>query len=262
MLGYISYGDGPKRPVFERRQLLGNTFAALRMAENSRPEGLLPKRRAAVAARKLRELGVRQAVFPVDFPYLALFARQGVCPVDPLPLRQALAAPLVQRRLSAMGISGTQATIAVSGRHMSRALMDAAKALAIHYRYVMLDVPTGAEEFARTLRREYGISLLLRPAVEQLDRADALLLYGPRGDLSGENPILCTLYPGGERGWEELSYGLPAALAESIEPNCCREQLMAALYAAGVLPLENILAEIEVDRTGKYLYNANAIIIK
>ena len=35
---------------------------------------------------------VRSAVFPVDFPYTALFIRMGVLPVDTLPLRRALAA--------------------------------------------------------------------------------------------------------------------------------------------------------------------------
>lgn len=262
MLGYISYGDGLKRPVLERLQLQGCPFVGLRLPSGRRPEGALARRRAAAAARALRSMGVRQAVFPMEFPYGSLFLRQGVTPVDPVPLRRALAAGLVQRELSRMGLDGAHGVIAVSGERMERPLMDTVRTLAIRYRYVILDVPSGGEEFARTLRREYGISLLLQPAAEQMERADALLLFSLRGDLRGENPVCYALYPGGEKGWEAVSYGLPAALREQSGSDCCREQLLAALWAAGVLSPEDILAEIDVDRTGKCLYNAKDIIIK
>ena len=108
----------------------------------------------------------------------------------------------------------------------------------------LLSARDGGEVLARELRREYGISLLLDPARDQLDRADALLLYAPRPDLAGDNAVLWGLYPGGELGRGRLPLVLPAALAEQVEPNCGREQLTAALYALGVLPLEAVLAEI------------------
>ena len=126
---------------------------------------------------------------------------------------------------------------------MSRELWDGAKTLALHYRYVLLDAP-GAEDLARELRREYGISLLLRPSPDQLERADALLLFSPRKDLTGENPILYTLYPGGEAGRGRLPLVLPPALTDQVEPNCDQEQLAAALYAQGVVTLEDLLGEI------------------
>ena len=85
---------------------------------------------------------------------------------------------------------------------------------------------------------------MLDPARDQLDRADALMLYAPRPDLAGDNAVLWGLYPGGELGRGRLPLVLPAALAEQVEPNCGREQLTAALYALGVLPLEAVLAEI------------------
>lgn len=244
MLGYIIYGDGPKRPEIGERQLLGAGFVALRMGESAHPNGPLALRRAAAGARQLREMGVRAAVFPVDFPYTALFLRQGIAPVDTLPLRRALAAPLTRRRLEGMGLSPAQAVVAISGERTSRELAETAKALAISFRYVLLSVRSGGEEFARGLRREYGISLLLKPSADQLDRADALLLFAPRGDLAGENAVLYALYPGGEAGRGRLPLSLPAALAEQVEPNCSGEQLAAALYGAGALRLETILAEI------------------
>ena len=172
------------------------------------------------------------------------FIRHGICPVDTLPLRRALAAPLTRRRLEEKGFSPTEAVAAISAERAGKEVMEAAKALALCYRYVLLSVSRGGEDFARSLRREYGISLLLKPSVEQLDRADALLLFSQRTDLAMENTILFTLYPGGEAGRGCLPLLLPPALAGQLEPNCSQEQLAAALYTLGGLTLETLLAEI------------------
>lgn len=243
MLGYIAYGDGPKRPVLEEKKLGGGRFLALTVRETARPGGPLALARARKAARQLRERGVRWAVFPVDFPYTALFIRQGVSPVETISLRRALAAPLTRRGLEALGLSPTEAVVGISGDRMTRELWDTAKALALSFRYVLLSAPEG-EKLARELRREYGISLLLRPSPDQLERADALLLFAPRKELAGRNPILYTLYPGGEGGRGRLPLVLPAALAEQAAPNCDTEQLAAALFAQGAVTLEALLAEI------------------
>ena len=238
------FGEGPKRPELGERQLSGGTFVTLQMGLQARPNGPLAHFRARQGARMLRESGIRSAVFPVDFPYTALFIRQGVLPVDTLPLRRLLAAPLTRRRLENGGFQPTQAVAAVSGDRVIREVTDCAKALALSYRYVLLSVRGDAEPFARNLRREYGISLLLDPSPDQLDRADALVLFSPRTDLSLNNPILYTLYPGGEAGRGRLPLCLPPALAEQTEANCDREQLAAALYAMGALAPETLLAVI------------------
>lgn len=243
MLGYIVYSDGPKRPVLAEKKLAGGRFMSLTMRAPARPGSPLAVARAKGAARRLREAGVRCAVFPVDFPYTALFLRQGVAPVETVPLRRALAAPLTRRRLEGLSLSPTEAVVGIYGDRMSRELWDTIKTLALSFRYVLVDAP-GGEELARELRREYGISLLLRPSPDQLDRADALLLFSPRKELTGENPILYTLYPGGEAGKGRVPLRLPAALAESVEPNCDMEQLAAALFSQGTITLENLLAEI------------------
>lgn len=244
MLGYIIYGDGAgRRPVLGDRQLSGGNFVTLEMGRHSRPNGPAALFRARQGARMLREAGVRSAVFPVDFPYTALFIRQGVLPIDTLPLRRALAAPLTRRRLEAEGCQPTQAVVAVSGDRPIREVTECAKALALSYRYVLLSVKGDAEPFARNLRREYGISLVLEPSPDQLNRADALVLFSPRNDLTMDNPILYALYPGGEAGRGRLPLQLPAALAEQTESNCDQEQLTAALYAMGALTVENLLAE-------------------
>ncbi len=244
MLGYIMYGEGPKRPELGERQLSGGNFVTLRLSLHPRPNGPLALYRARQGARLLRESGVRTAVFPVDFPYTALFIRQGILPVDTLPLRRAMAAPLTRRRLERLGCQPTQAVVAVSGERATREILETAKALALSYRYVLLSA-RGGEDFARTLRREYGISLLLDPSADQIDRADALVLFAPRGDLAQDNKILYTLYPGGEAGRGRLPLCLPKALEDQTESNCDREQLAAALYGLGVLPLETLLAETD-----------------
>lgn len=244
MLGYISYGDGLKKPVLGERTLAGGNFTELRLGRPARPNGPLALHRAKLAAEKLREAGVRTAVFPVDFPYTGLFVRQGIRPVDPLPLRRSLAAPLVRRQLETLGISSTEAVVAVSGERAAQETAEAAKALALRYRYVLLSVRIGGDDLAKALRREYGVSLLPRPTPEQLDRADALVLFAPRSDLKLENPILYTLYPGGEVGRGHLPLCLPPALADTVDPNCDREQLSAALFSQGVLSKEDILVEI------------------
>lgn len=243
MLGYIMYADGPKRPELGERKLPGGTFVTLRMGQSAHPNSPLALGRARQGARRLREAGVRSAVFPVDFPYTALFIRQGISPVDTLPLRRALAAPMTRQRLEELQLAPTQAVVAISGERASREVTETAKALALGYRFVLLSVKSGGEEFARSLRREYGISLLLRPSPDQLDRADALVLFDPRTDLALENPVLYALYPGGEAGRGRLSLHLPAALEAQVEPNCDPEQLAAALYAAGGIPLEAFLRQ-------------------
>lgn len=241
MLGYIRYGGGQKRPELGERQLPGGAFVALHMGQSAHPMGPLALARARQGARRLREAGVCAAVFPVDFPYTALFIRQGICPVDTLPLRRALAAPMTRRGLETLGLSPTQAVVAVTGERASREVAECAKALALSYRYVLLGVNSGGEGFARGLRREYGISLVLDPSPDQLDRADALVMFSHRGDLAKENPILYTLYPGGEAGRGRLPLTLPAGIQSQVEANCDFEQLAAALYAMGGLPLESLI---------------------
>ena len=243
MLGYIIYGEGPKRPELGDLQLSGGNFVTLRMGLEAHPNGPLARYRARQGARLLREAGARSAVFPVDFPYTAMFIRQGILPIDTLPLRRALAAPLTRRRLEAGGFQPTQAVVAIAGDRAVREVTECAKALALSYRYVLLSA-RGAEAFAKSLRREYGISLLLDPSPDQLNRADALVLFSPRTDLSQENPILYALYPGGEAGRGRLPLCLPAGIRTQTAANCDAEQLAAALYAIGALPLETLLAEI------------------
>ena len=240
MLGCIVYHENSSsKPYLRQEQLLGGTFLVLDLGRGA--QGPFAARRAARAAKRMLTQGVHRAVFPVNFPHTAVFLRQGIAPVDPLPLRRALSARYVHHKLAALGLSVTQAVIAISGEYVSDELAHTVVTLARSYRYVMLSVPSGGEEYARMLRQQYGISLLLNPSPDQLDRADALLLFSPRSDLTRENPVLCTLYPGEERG--SIPLQLATSLTEIIPENCCRDQLAAALHSMGILSPRQLLGE-------------------
>lgn len=241
MIGLIEYYENStaKAKLAQERRC-GGTFLVLDMGRGAR--GAFASRRAASAAKQMHAQGVRRAVFPVDFPHTAIFLRHGITPVDPLPLRRALGALYVRRRLDGLGLSATQAVVAVAGNSVTGELAQTVRELALAYRYVLLSVSSGGEEFARDMRRQYGVSLLLSPSNDQLDRADALVLFTPRKELTRENAVLCTLYPGGEeRGLVPLR--LNETLTSQIAPNCPTDQLAAALHSAGVLPAQQLLGE-------------------
>lgn len=241
MLGYIEFEENAAKASLSKESRSGGTFLVLNMGKGAR--GAFAPRRAARAAEKMREQGVRRAVFPVDFPHTAVFLRRGITPVDPMPLRCKLCARFVKKKLEMLGVSAAQAVVAVSGDYVSEELAQTVRELAVSYRYVLLSVRAGGEEFARRMRRQYGVSLVLAPSVDQLERADALVLFAPRNELKRENPVLCALYPGGEeRGRVPLALG--EELSEGVAENCSHEQLVAALYSMGIASAERFLGEI------------------
>lgn len=241
MLGFIDYCEtAAGAPKLRQERRCGGNFLVLDMGRGA--QGVFAARRAASAAKKMRAQGVRRAVFPVDFPHTAIFLRHGIAPVDPMPLRKVLAPQYVRRRLDAIALAPTQAVVAVAGEHLSSEMMQTVQELALAYRYVMLSVRSGGEEAARNLRRQFGISLLLSPSRDQLDRADALVLFAPRADLSCRNSVLCTLYHGGgEQGRVPLQ--LSETIRGDIPPNCSIDQLAAALYHMGALSPLQLLGE-------------------
>ena len=97
----------------------------------------------------------------------------------------------------------------------------------------LLDLAYGGEELCRSLRREYGVSLLATPSMEQLEEADVLVMFAPRRELSRKNPIVLILYEGEEQSLPPLT--LPPTLEEKLPVGCSRPQLLAALQEAGVL---------------------------
>ena len=193
------------------------------------PEAIL-RRRVLAAGKRLRKLGVTQAVLPAGFPYGQELARCGLRPVSTLPLRRILAADWVRWVLEEKGQSPAGARVAVCAAQLTGEVVRTVTELSLRHRYVLLDLPYGGEELCRQLRREYGVSLLLGPSREQLEGSDALVLFDARTDL--KNPAALALYDESQPLPPLL---LPPALEEKLPKGCDRGQLLAALREQGSL---------------------------
>ena len=193
------------------------------------PEAIL-RRRVLAAGKRLRKLGVTQAVLPASFPCGQELARCGLRPVSTLSLRRALAADWVRWALEEKGKSPAGARVAVCAAQLTGEVVRTVTELSLRHRYVLLDLPYGGEELCRQLRREYGVSLLLGPAREQLEGADALVLFDARTDL--KNPAALALY---DESQPLPPVSLPPAMEEALPPGTDRGQMLAALREAGVL---------------------------
>ena len=240
MLGYIAYQENSTDKAYMRQEKRhGGSFLVLDMGHSAR--GMFAPHRAASAAKQMRAQGVRRAVFPFDFPHTAVFLRHGIAPVDTLPLQRALCVPYVRKKLSGMGLSGTQAVIAVVGTSVGEVLAQTVRDLSRSYRYVLLSVSSGGDAFAAEMRRQYGISLLLQPSADQLARSDALILFSPTDSPVRNDRLICALYPGAS---PHHRIPLQPGFREGIPSNCPPDQLASALHSQGILPAEHFLGEI------------------
>ncbi len=222
-----------KRTVrLEERTVLHMRFAWAALSRGPRtPEAVL-RRRVAAAAKRLHRMGVNRAVLPPAFPYGAQLEKYGIRPVSTLALRRRVAADWVRAALAERELPVGGARVAVSAAQLTGEAVRTVTELALRHRYVLLDLPGGGEELCRQLRREYGVSVLLGPSKEQMEEAEALVLFDPRTDLAAKNPVVLTLY-GEEAPLPALA--LPPALEEQLPDGADRGQLLAALQEAGVL---------------------------
>ena len=237
MIGMISWNLSESRKgrgmkVYQQG-ILHMRFAVAEVPRGERTPEILVRRRVQSAARRLQKAGVVKVVLPKGFPYLLQLGKYGIAPVSTLPLRRQLAAEWVQVALEDRGMSGSSARVAVTAAQMTAELVRTVTELALRNRYVLLEVPYGGEELGRQLRREYGVSLLLDPTAEQMEEAEALVLFDNRPDLKRKSPVVLELYQGAETPMPPLV--LPPALEEQLPEDADREQLLAALQEGGVL---------------------------
>lgn len=255
MVGYISYTPDNKGWTIARRRLAGAQFIEARIGRDRR---LLERHYASRAARALSRAGIRQAVFPLDYPHMDLFIRRGILPVDPLPLYQRMAPLIVKRRMGQLGLSPGTTTVAVVAEGMNSALERIVTDLALQVRYVMLSLQIPAEAFCEGLQREYGVSILQQPGRRQLRQADVLLLFCPWEE-GAENSVVLHLYDGERVLWRNaVSFALPRRLMGEVEENCNFPQLLTVLLLGGMLQNYQIPI-IDVDITGKSYYNADIV---
>lgn len=198
----------------------------------------LSRRRVVAAGKKLHKRGVVQAVLPEDFPFQEQLEHCGLRPVSTLALRRAIVADWVRWGLAESGRPAAGARVAVSAASLTGEVVRTVTELALRHRYVLLDLPYGGEELCRQLRREYGVSLLLGPSKEQLEGAEALVLFDFRTDLTLGNPVALRLF---DESQALPPLSLPPQLEEQLPQGADRGQLLAALREAGVLRREQIV---------------------
>lgn len=240
MFGYVEWTTETNRRrgiVLRERAILHLRFcSAVLLRKEKTPEWIL-RRRVAAAAKQMQKLGISQAVFPDEFPYMEIFGRHGIQAVQTLPLYRSLAADLVRAAMEEGGLSSGKAVIAVCTDRLSMEVQKTVTELCIRNRYVLLSSTGDGEPLCRHLRREYGVSLVLTEDPEQLGRADVKVLFIQKEDLNRDGIVL-NLYE--EHAEDHRPLILNAELEEQVPAGCSRPQLFAALCQAGALRIGQV----------------------
>ena len=255
MFGYIVYESGERRGRLEQRNLLGVRVLEAAVPGRRQVYGALAARRLAAA---MARRGVKQAVFPQDFPFAQAFWRRGVLPVNTLELYRALAGRAVKEGMAGLGLAPAETTAAVTAERITRGVEELVTELCMTVRYVLLQVPRGGEDLCRRLKGEYGVSVQLRPGRRQLEEADVLVELAPPPEMTFRGALVLPLYDGERvvrRSGIRLSLPPQAAAAA---PGCEEDQLLAVLYRCGVLQKYQIPLKM-VDIPGKSHYNASIV---
>lgn len=233
MLGYVAYrADGLS--AAPARMIGGARFRAVYVRRGD----TLPARLSArAAARALRLDGVRCAVFPPDYPHRALFAGYGVSPPPLTPLCHAFAAGIVRRYAAQRGLDLRRAAVAFAARHVTPELRRAVWELSAEARYIVLRIPGGGEELARTLRRARGVAARVAAPGEVVS-AGLTVCFEPCGTELGEGAVLPLYAPEPPDGASRAGLELCAALflagaldAERAAQAAFRDPLIAASSA-------------------------------
>ena len=214
MIGMLLWkppGKREKAVQVRERSILHTRFFCAEITRGPKTPEVALRRRVASAVKHLDQL-----------------TKGGLRPVSTLPLRRAIAADWVRWSLLERGIPTAGARVAVCAASLTGEVVRTVTELVLRHRYVLLDLPYGGEDLCRQLRREYGVSLLLGPSQEQLEGAEAAVLFDPRTDCRGSGRIL--LYDEKE---PLPPLGLPPALEEKLPDGVNRGQLLSVLREAG-----------------------------
>ncbi len=233
MIGMLIWKEPGKREkavAVKERSILRVRFWCAEVQRGPRtPEAVL-RRRVAAAGKRLRKQGVTRVVLPEGFAYGQQLEKWDQHPVSTQGLRRAIAADWVRWLLMEQGTPTAGARVAVSAERLTGEVVRTVTELSLRHRYVLLDLPRGGEDLCRQLRREYGVSLLLGPSKEQLEEAEALVLFDPREDCHSRRTL--ALY---DEATPLPPLLLPPALEEKLPKGCDRGQLLTALREQGAL---------------------------
>lgn len=238
MVGLLTW-EGPKKGRrtihLEEQVILRTRFLRAEIVKSQYQA--VTRRRVLAAGKRLRKRGVTQVVLPEEFPFQELLAKCGLKPFSTLALRRCLAADWVRAALAEKGGAVAGAKVAVTAAALTGEVVRTVTELCLRHRYVLLDLPYGGEELCRQLRREYGVSLLLGPDRNQLEGAEALVLFDQRRDLSLANPVTLRLY---DERQPLPPLTLPPNLEEELPEGVDRGGLLAVLREAGAVRREQI----------------------
>ena len=223
LYGFVTWGE---KNALERAEILHAPFVKTTL-RRGRAE-VLTRRRVRQAARKLRKLGITQAVLPEGFRYRELLEKEGVFPVTTLPLRAEIAADWVRAARVGKGMAPSGVKVAVTAEHLTAEVVRTVTELSLRHRYVLLSVPRGGEELGRRLRREYGVAL--RTDAGNGEEAEVVVEF-TKGTRTGS---VLTL-----RLWDETQslpqLLLPPGQEEALPTGADRAQLIAALRRTGAV---------------------------
>lgn len=223
-------GKREKSVILRERHILHIRLQCAEILRSEKTPEAVIRRRIRSAAKRLQKLGIRNVILPADFAEEELLEPFGLRRVSTLPLRQMLAADWARRSLEERKIPTAGARVAVIAGEMTGAVVRTVTELALRHRYVMLRVPYGGEELCHQLRREYGVSLLLKPGREQLEAADVTLLFEPCPELRREGCLAVF-----DEGSSLPRLSLPPALESALPPDAERIQMLEILLETGVL---------------------------
>jgi len=164
MLGQIVFDKG-KASKMERSMIGDVVVLTAYVPEGKSMVSALAARRAA---KQLESHRVRLAAFPAGYAYRKTFFKRGILPSNETALRWGCAEQIVLCLLRQLGKRSDEASIAIIAEKQSTELERAVTCLALHVRYLTLDVPKG-EKLAEQLRLRYGIAL--RPCGTPCDLA-------------------------------------------------------------------------------------------
>lgn len=222
MFGYVSV-----RPAEEKLSLRGARFC---MAEVEAGSGLAARLSARRAARQLAGRGVKEAVFPADYPLCAVLAKRGVQPVSPVTLYRATAGAILRFCLAQQKQEPADSSVAFAAARVTAELTRAVWESADSVRHLTLAVDEGGEELAFALRRELGVAARVIPRSAIPDAAVTLCFDEGARPARGE---FLPLYSPALR----VQYAVPEEIAA---PGCAENELLAALLRCGALQPEEL----------------------
>ncbi len=142
------------------RAVPGRLYGLPVLRAEADPLGFWGERRLRKAGRGLLRGGARRVLVPRDFRRWPLLRQLGLVPVETEGLVRANCVPLALAALASQGLSPDRATVALRGTRAGGEMARAARELCPRVRCLVVDAPSGGEELARWLRREYGVPIL------------------------------------------------------------------------------------------------------